>query len=112
MIWINLAIIVLALLGLGLYGFLLYKKKMAGDVRRVKRLTERFQIRINVIQQLVDDIKRHIDTVNTSVSEMKRLSVKVKDESLELKDASIGLTKEIKRTAGIESSTVSTETKM
>ncbi|MCT4784313.1 MULTISPECIES: hypothetical protein [Exiguobacterium] len=112
MIWINLGIVVLALAGLGLYGFLLYKKKMSGDVRRVKRLTERFQIRINVIQQLIDEIKRHVDTVNASIGEMKRLSVKVKTESVELKDASVSLTKEIKRTAGIESTPVSTESKI
>ncbi|QUE85104.1 hypothetical protein [Exiguobacterium alkaliphilum] len=112
MIWINLGIVGLALVGLGLHGFLLYKKKMAGDIRRVKRLTERFQIRIGVIQQLIDEIKRHVDTVNASVAEMKRLSVKVKTESVELKDASIGLTQEIKRTAGIESSPVSTESKI
>ncbi|RHB51861.1 hypothetical protein [Exiguobacterium sp. AM39-5BH] len=112
MIWINLGIIVLALVGLGLYGFLLYRNKMKSDLQRVKRLTERFQIRADVIQGLVNEIKQHVDTVNASVKQMKAYSVKVKDESMELKQATVGLTKEIKRTAGIERPTVSTETKM
>ena len=112
MIWINLGIIVLALAGLGLYGFLLYRNKMKADLQRVKRLTERFQIRADVIQGLVNEIKQHVDTVNASVKQMKAYSVKVKDESMELKQATVGLTKEIKRTAGIERPNVSTETKM
>ncbi|ERG67086.1 MULTISPECIES: hypothetical protein [Exiguobacterium] len=112
MIWINLGIIVLALVGLGLYGFLLYRNKMKADLRRVKRLTERFQIRADVIQGLVNEIKQHVDTVNASVKQMKAYSVKVKDETMELKQATVGLTKEIKRTAGIERPDVSTETKI
>lgn len=112
MIWINLGIIVLALVGLGGYGFLLYRNKMKTDIRRVKRLTERFTIRANVIQNLIGEIKQHVDTVNASVKQMKAYSVKVKDESLELKQATVGLTKEIKRTAGIDRSDVSTETKI
>lgn len=112
MIWINLGIIVLALIGLGGYGFLLYRNKMKTDIRRVKRLTERFTIRANVIQNLVSEIKQHVDTVNDSIKQMKAYSLTVKDESLELKQATVGLTKEIKRTAGIESPNVSTETKI
>lgn len=112
MIWINLGIIVLALIGFSLYGFLLYRNKMKKDLGRVKRLSERFEIRINVIQNLVNDIKQHIDQVNSSVRQMKAHSVKVKDETMELKQATVGLTREIKRTAGIDRSDVSTETKI
>lgn len=112
MIWINFGIIVLALVGLGGYGFLLYRNKMKTDVRRLKRLTERFTIRVNVIQNLIGEIKQHVDTVNASIKQMRAYSVKVKDESLELKQATVSLTKEIKRTAGIDRSDVSTETKI
>ena len=112
MIWINIGLIVLALVGLGVYAFLLYRNKMKADVQRVKRLTERFTIRANVIQGLVGEIKQHVDTLNASIQQMKAYSVKVKDESLELKQATVGLTKEIKRTAGIDSPDVSTGTKI
>lgn len=112
MVWINIGIIVLALVGLGVYGFILYKKSMKSDIKRVTRLTERFQIRINVIQGLVEKIKQHVDAVTNSVKPFKELTMKIKDDSLELKDATVGLTKEVKRTVGIDSTSVSTESKM
>ena len=112
MIWINWAIVILAIIGLGVYGFLLYKKKMKQDLTRLNRLTERFKIRADVIQTQVNDIKEHVDAVNRSVTQLKDYGVKVKDESMELKDSAVELTKEIKRTAGIERSDVSSETKI
>ncbi|WP_214698977.1 MULTISPECIES: hypothetical protein [unclassified Exiguobacterium] len=112
MIWINLAIIVLSLIGLGIYGYLLFKKQMKSEIGRLNRLTERFNIRADVIGQQVNEIKGHVDAVNRSITQIKDFGVKAKDESIELKQAAVGLTHEIKRTAGIERSDVSTETKI
>lgn len=112
MIWISLGIVLLAIVVLGVYGYLLYKNKMKQDLTRLNKLTERFKIRADVVQTQVNDIKEHVDAVNRSVTQLKDYGVKVKDESVELKDAAVGLTKEIKRTAGIERSDVSSETKI
>lgn len=112
MVWINLAIIALALIGLGVYGFILFNNKMKPDFTRLNRLTERFKIRADVVQTQVNEIKQHVDAVNRSVTQMKEYGVKVKDESIELKHSAVDLTKEIKRTAGIGREDVSTETKI
>ena len=112
MIWINLAIIVLTLIGLGIYGYLLFKNQMKPEFGRLNRLAERFKIRADVIGQQVNDIKGHVDAVNRSVTQIKEFGVKAKDESIELKQAAVELTHEIKRTAGIERSDVPTESKI
>ncbi|WP_215142664.1 hypothetical protein [Exiguobacterium qingdaonense] len=109
MIWINLAIIVLALIGLGVYGFLLFKNQLKPEFGRLNRLVERFNIRADVIGQQVNEIKGHVDAVNRSVTQIKEFGVNVKNESVELKQAAVDLTHEIKRTAGIERSDVSTK---
>ncbi|WP_214824319.1 hypothetical protein [Exiguobacterium algae] len=112
MVWINIAIVVLAIIGVGVYGYLLFKNKMKPDFSRLNQASERFKIRADVVQTQVDEIKQHVDAVNRSVTQIKTYGVKVKDESIELKDSAVELTKEIKRTAGIERSDVSTETKI
>lgn len=112
MIWINLAIIGLAIVGLGVYGYLLFKNKMKSEFGRLNRLTERFKLRADVIGQQVNEIKEHVDAVNRSVTQIKEFGVNAKSESIELKQAAVELTHEIKRTAGIERSDVSTESKI
>lgn len=112
MIWINLAILLLTIIGLGVYGYLLFKNQMKPTFGRLNRLAERFKIRADVINQQVTEIKGHVDAVNRSITQIKDFGIKAKDESIELKQAAVGLTHEIKRTAGIERSDVSTETKI
>lgn len=112
MIWINFSIIVFSLIGLGIYGYLLFKNKMKPEFGRLNRLTERFKIRADVIGQQVNEIKGHVDAVNQSVTQVKEFGVNAKNESIELKQAAVELTHEIKRAARIERSDVSTESKI
>lgn len=112
MIWLTIIIIVLAIAGLVGYGILLYRKQMKPQITRVQQLAERFQIRADVVGGQVKEIQSHVDAVGRSVTQMKAYGVRVKDESVELKDAAIGLTQEIKRTSGLTRSDVSTESKI
>ncbi|WP_214765387.1 MULTISPECIES: hypothetical protein [unclassified Exiguobacterium] len=102
MIWINLGIIVVAILGLVAYGFVLYKKKISQDLRLVKQLLERFTIRQQTLQAGVDHMTNRIDQIKGNVDHLVSEGKRVEQGARQLMVEGQRLSTEVQHTAGLK----------
>ncbi|WP_114570345.1 hypothetical protein [Exiguobacterium flavidum] len=102
MVWINIGIIVLALIGLGVYGFVLYKKRLMGDINRVKLLAERFKIRQQTLQTQVDHTTSRIDEIKQNIDRLVSEGKRVQSGAKALVSEGKQLTEEMKKTSGMK----------
>ncbi|AHA29189.1 hypothetical protein ASF99_15900 [Exiguobacterium sp. Leaf187] len=102
MIWITLGIILLAIIGLVLFGFSLYKKKLSQDIRQLKQLMERFTIRQQTLQTNIDHTTQRIDQIKGNINRITEEGNRVKQGASQLVTEGRRLQEEIKRTAGIK----------
>ncbi|RJP01976.1 hypothetical protein D3D03_01180 [Exiguobacterium sp. RIT452] len=102
MIWINVGIIILAIIGLGIYGFSLYKKKISKDVALVKQLLERFSIRQQTLQTGIDHTTNRIDQIRGNVDHLIAEGKRVEQGGRQLLVEGQRLKKEVEHTAGLK----------
>jgi len=102
MVWINIGIIVLALVGLGVYGFVVYKKRLAGDLSRLKLLAERFKIRQQTLQTQVGHTTSRIDEIKQNVDRLVGEGKRVQAGAKALVSEGKQLTEEMKKTSGMK----------
>lgn len=101
MIWITLGIILLSIVGLVLFGFILYKKKLSQDIQQLKQLMERFTIRQKTLQTNIDHTAHRIDQIKGNINRITEEGNRVKQGTSQLVTEGRRLQEEIKRTAGI-----------
>ena len=102
MIWITLNIIVFSVIGLVIFGFSLYKKKLSQDIRQLKQLMERFTIRQQTLQTNIDHTTQRIDQIKGNINRITEEGNRVKQGASQLVTEGRRLQEEIKRTAGIK----------
>ncbi|WP_393965454.1 hypothetical protein [Exiguobacterium sp. S22-S28] len=102
MIWINLGIVVLTIIGLAIYGVGLYKKKISKDVVTVKQLMERFSIRQQTLQTGIDHTTSRIDQIKGNIDHVVAEGKRVEQGGRQLFAEGQRLKTEVERTAGIK----------
>ncbi|OIN68468.1 hypothetical protein BLD48_00965 [Exiguobacterium sp. KRL4] len=102
MIWINLGIIVLAIIGLVIYGVILYKKKISKDVTVMKQLLERFSIRQQTLQTGIDHTTSRIDQIKGNIDHLVAEGKRVQQGGRQLLTEGQRLKTEVEHTAGLK----------
>ncbi|AFS70001.1 MULTISPECIES: hypothetical protein [Exiguobacterium] len=102
MIWINLGIIVLAIIGLVIYGATLYKKKISKDVTVMKQLLERFSIRQQTLQTGIDHTTSRIDQIKGNIDHLVAEGKRVEQGGRQLFTEGQRLKTEVEHTAGLK----------
>jgi len=103
MIWINLGIIVLAIIGLVIFGLSLYKKKISKDVAVLKQLLERFSIRQQTLQTGIDHTTSRIDQIKGNIDHLVAEGKRVEQGGRQLIAEGQRLKTEVEHTAGLKS---------
>ena len=102
MIWINLGIIVLAIIGLVIFGLSLYKKKISKDVAVLKQLLERFSIRQQTLQTGIDHTTSRIDQIKGNIDHLVAEGKRVEQGGRQLIAGGQRLKTEVEHTAGLK----------
>ena len=102
MIWINVGIIVLAIIGLVIYGVSLYKKKISKDVTVMKQLLERFSIRQQTLQTGIDHTTSRIDQIKGNIDHLVTEGKRVQQGGRQLLTEGQRLKTEVEHTSGLK----------